>query len=151
MNNGLLVPILALIAIWSAIQFRIPGLPRDDSPTIFSDMLWMGLFAPISEEILIRGWFQTALSKRNPGKERKVILISALLFAALHVFYSLRGAEMRMVVWSVLFTFFLGLITASLREKCKSLIPPIFIHVLYNIFGILLGRSATFIIVHPHL
>jgi membrane protease YdiL (CAAX protease family) len=147
-KNGLLLFVVALIAIWSGIQFHIPGSPQNDDQTILRDIMWFTL-VPVSEEMLIRGWFQTALSRRNPGKKKQIILFSALAFAALHGFYLLRGAELRLVIWLVILSFPLGLVAASLREKCQSLIPPILAHAFYNFYGILLSRLIAYIIAHP--
>ncbi len=89
------------------------------------------VFAPVFEEFLFRGLFQTFFRSylRHPWK---AILISATLFAAVHG-YSAH--------WPALFS--LGICMGYAYEKSGSLYRPIFIHALFNSASILAVLYST--------
>jgi membrane protease YdiL (CAAX protease family) len=82
----------------------------------------LGVGAPLSEELLFRGFLQSALAKSRLGFWGAA-LVSTLLWAAMHAGYSLVGlAEV----------FFIGLLLSWLLWRTGSLRVPIFCHAVYN-------------------
>jgi membrane protease YdiL (CAAX protease family) len=87
-------------------------------------------FAPLLEELIFRGFVFTALvdiAGPKPG-----VLVTALLFAALHA-YQLWGN------WAAIAVIFLvGLVLTLVRQRTDSVVPSIVMHTAYNamIFGI---------------
>ncbi len=93
-----------------------------------SDSLWINLInlklftallGPFSEELLFKG----VLFKFLRQKYNFIIsaLVSSLIFGILHFNFS-----------SIIFTIFLGMVTAYAFEKSKSIIPPAIIHIIIN-------------------
>jgi membrane protease YdiL (CAAX protease family) len=82
----------------------------------------LGIGAPLSEELLFRGFLQSALAKSRLGFWGAA-LVSTLLWAAMHAGYSLVGlAEV----------FLIGLLLSWLLWRTGSLRVTIFCHGLYN-------------------
>ncbi|NUN24958.1 MAG: CPBP family intramembrane metalloprotease [Candidatus Jettenia caeni] len=77
------------------------------------------IVAPILEEILFRGFLQSAL--KNTFGSRYALVISASLFAAVH-----------MDVFAFLQIFILGILLGYLYEKTQTLAASIFVHILHN-------------------
>lgn len=75
--------------------------------------------APMIEEIIFRGFLQSAL--KNSFRGRYAIVISASLFAAVH-----------MDVFAFIQIFILGMLLGYLYEKTQTLMASIVVHVLHN-------------------
>ncbi len=90
--------------------------------------LWWGLLigaavgAPIAEEVLFRGLLFGVLRDTRLGLAG-TLLITSGLWSALHMQYSLYG---------LIAIFCIGLYLGWLRERTRSLIPPMVCHALYN-------------------
>jgi len=110
------------------------------------NLFWIGAFVPVAEEFFVRGWFQTA-SYRVLGETRKkqVIVLSAATFAVLHAGWILRGAPISTTLMVVLGTFLCGLFFARSRQQSGSIFPPIFLHAIYNLAGILFSAVISWI------
>ncbi len=81
------------------------------------------LFAPFSEELFFRG-----LLVRRFG-----ILPAAVLFSILHISYGSVG--------EIIGAFTIGLILGLIYKQSKSIVPPIVIHMIYNLLAIAIMRS----------
>ena len=75
--------------------------------------------APVIEELVFRGFFQSAI--RTAFGKQKAIIISGLIFAIVHL-----DAQIFLQI------FILGLLLAYLFEKTGSLIAPIAVHFFHN-------------------
>jgi CAAX protease family protein len=62
-------------------------------------------------------------------------LVSALLFAAVHIAVSRQGAASGEVLFIVLGAFVLGLLAGWLRSLSGSLLPAIVVHALFNMIA----------------
>lgn len=134
--GGILLYLLALPLILSAGQLveyatrALNGTPQhqevitrlleESSTKVMASMLFFAaLFGPFTEEILFRGFLQPAL--RATLGVRKAILLSAFLFALVHL-----------NPYVFLQIFLLGLLLAYLFEKTGTLLSPIFVHMFHN-------------------
>jgi len=105
---------------------------------ILSMILAVWIWSSITEEILSRGLVQGFM---NHLKDKKFlglsisVIFSGLFFGAMHLGLLKAG----MANWFVGFTLFnttiMGTLAAYYREKSKSIIPAIYIHILFNIVG----------------
>ena len=85
-------------------------------------LLVVGIGAPLSEELLFRGFLLSALAKTRLGFAGAA-LISTTLWTALHAGYSLIG---------IVEVFTIGLFFSWMLWRTGSLRVPIFCHALYN-------------------
>ncbi len=112
--------VLRIFGIEPEQQDIINNIMSEDSLGVLTFMFFFGtLAAPIVEELLFRGFFQTAL--RMSFNKTQAILISSFVFALIH--------------WNFhvfLQIFILGLLLAYLYEKTGSLVAPIFVHICHN-------------------
>lgn len=77
------------------------------------------IIAPIIEEILFRGFLQSALKNSIGG--RYAVVVSAFLFAAIH-----------MDVFAFLQIFILGILLGYLYERSQTLAASVIVHILHN-------------------
>jgi membrane protease YdiL (CAAX protease family) len=104
-------------------------------------VVFVWIYASISEELLTRGLLQTLLggnARVGAGAPRKLsmpVIVSALFFGAMHlVLVKSMGLA---AVPVILLVVFLGLVAARYRERTGSLLPAIIVHALFNIGGML--------------
>ena len=90
----------------------------------------IGIGAPLSEELLFRGFLQSALARTRLGFWWAA-LITAALWTALHAGYSAVG---------LVEVFSIGLIFSWLLWRTGSLWVPIFCHAVYNTLVVLVLR-----------
>lgn len=114
--------------IKSGVELPIPQVELAQFAKKSVNNLYLALFtvcflAPVSEELLFRGFFFGALRKRYP------MLISAAISSA--IFGILHGS----IVFFPMLIF--GFYQCYLTEKNKSLDVPIIIHIINNTFSIL--------------
>jgi membrane protease YdiL (CAAX protease family) len=97
------------------------------------NLVWVCVFAPLSEELFTRGWFQSSyLRAGGVAGPTSAILASATLFAAMHLFVStslLRNAV------TVVAAFLSGLIYGRVRQASNSLFPVVIMHSVFNAWG----------------
>lgn len=86
-------------------------------------VLWLGVLAPIIEEIFFRGLLLTALWERT--STWIAIVGQSLLFAAIHI-------DMVRLPYLVVF----GLILGYLVKRASSVLPAVFLHVFVNLISI---------------
>lgn len=126
-----LLTLAGLLLLWIGYA-RLLDMP--DVPQVMVDiyrsagivpLLWAAviLAAPISEEVIFRGFFFAGLRHSRLGAAGAIVLPS-LLWAAIHLQYGLK--EMGFIV-------FLGLALGALRLRTNSLWPPILVHALSNL------------------
>ncbi len=104
-------------------------------------VVFIWVYASISEELLTRGLLQTLLSGSSRSSAPATrglsmpVLVSGLFFGSMHlVLVKSMGAA---AVPVILMVVFLGLIAARYRERTGSLLPAIIVHALFNIGGML--------------
>ena len=94
---------------------------------------WLALYAvigaPVTEEVIFRGFAQGYLRKRFSALP--AILLSSLVFACFHA-----------PVHVTIAIFLLGLILGYLRERTQSLVAPVVAHVLFNLNTFLTTQIA---------
>ncbi len=145
---GVATVALTFSFVWLAGRFR--PLHHYAPRPLVSDLFWICAFVPVAEEVFIRGWFQTALYRAlGESKRTQVILLSASTFALLHLFWILRGAPVSSTCLLVLGTFGAGWFFARSRDQSGSVIPPIFLHSMYNLVTVLLGAGVRWIMANP--
>ena len=114
--------------------------------TLLQIILFVWIFASVSEELLTRGLLQGFL--RPLEKYRLMIfkfymsvpvLVAALFFGFMHLGLLTMGASGPAVFVIVLSAIILGVIAGYYREKTGSIVPAIVIHMLFNICGTLMG------------
>jgi uncharacterized protein len=99
----------------------------------FGQLLFLiggGLLAPIGEETLFRGYVFNAIRLTFLSKRWGIVLaylVSALLFASIHIFGVTQGA-----VALVVPIFFIALVLAWGMHRTGSLLPGIVAHALFN-------------------
>lgn len=102
------------------MQDVVQWVLEERSLFVLISLIFFGIIiAPLIEEIIFRGFLQSALKNYFGG--RYAILISASLFAAVHM---------------DLFAFFqiliLGILLGYLYEKTQTLVASVVIHILHN-------------------
>jgi len=105
-------------------------------------VLFFWIAAPIQEEIIFRGFLQSVLEMRHPAvmqlghfKLPFAVLVSALLFAAVHIATGRLGASLSEVLFIVFGAFVLGILAGWLRWRSNSLLPSILVHALFNMLA----------------
>ena len=103
-------------------------------------------WSSVVEEIFIRGFIQTGLKHLQEKKIQilrfhisQSILISALIFAGMHLSLLFFDVDYWTVLIVVLSTFLLGLVAGYYREKYDSILPAIITHMFFNVGGIVGG------------
>ncbi len=132
-----LIPVLVIVMFTTTMLFEIFKIPVEPQPVLvllreeehIPTLLYMcfftGLFGPIVEEVLFRG-FVYGLFKRYAGVFGGVVL-SAAFFASIHTNLA-----------SFFPIFCLGILLAYLYEKTGSLISSITVHVIHNSVSLML-------------
>ncbi len=114
-------------------QEIIKRVLEEDSLAVLTFMFFFGILAaPVIEELLFRGFIQSAV--RTSFGKLKAIFISGLLFASVHL-----------NAYVFLQILILGLLLAYLFEKTGSLIAPITVHIFHN------SATLAFLISFKHL
>lgn len=123
---------------WSFVRrvFDLSGdLPPGSSSLLVS-------FPSIFEEAVFRGIVLTVFLGRY--SERKAIIFSALGFGLMHLLNLASGRELVWVLGQVVWAFILGLFYGYLFVKTRSLLPPMIVHYLGNVFiGSLTGYMQS--------
>ncbi len=134
-----LIPLFGLTGLWTALMMWLrPDVVIGDL-RVFSDLLQgemaifaliaIGIGAPLSEELLFRGFLFSGLAKSRLGLVGTSIL-TAVLWTALHAGYSIFG---------LIEVFAIGLYFSWLLVRTGSLWAPIFCHAVYNtVIGLVL-------------
>jgi membrane protease YdiL (CAAX protease family) len=138
MKSNILYTIAGFIAIFATLfilGYILTYLGLNDQKNIMdivnmlpAYLLVMAVvFAPIGEELLFRALLINKIRERT-GSTIAAIIIAAAVFAMLHISYGsiveLTGA------------FAIAVILGIVYVKSKSIIPPIVIHIIFNMFSI---------------
>ena len=113
-------------------------------------VLITGLCIGFAEEVLTRGFAVNLLRRAGYG-ERSVMLLSSLLFAALHAGNALSGQNLLAVGFTVVYTFAFGLVMYAALRVTGNLIWPILLHASTDpsLFLLTGGVDATSSTMHP--
>ncbi len=134
-----LIPMFGLTGVWTALlmwlrpdvvmgDLRLFGDLLQGNTAIFA-LIAIGVGAPLSEELLFRGYLFSGLAKSRLGLLGTGIL-TAVLWTALHVGYSIFG---------LIEVFAIGLYFSWLLVRTGSLWVPMFCHAAYNtVIGLVL-------------
>ncbi|KAA3611017.1 MAG: CPBP family intramembrane metalloprotease [Calditrichaeota bacterium] len=122
------------------------GVPELKNYGIIQLILLVWFYSSITEEILTRGFVQGFLEPLKTqtisfaGKTISIpVFTGALLFSLLHLSLFFKGADIYTAVIIIFFTFLLGLLAGTNREKYKSIYPAIVTHIAFNIGGLFAG------------
>ena len=88
----------------------------------------VAVIAPLTEELLFRGFLQTTLEYREQNVTR-AILLTALAFALLHS-----------NIWWIVQIYLFGLVLSYFSWRTQSILPGFFIHMGINATSVLLGN-----------
>ena len=129
----------------SAVLFAVNAPDSFVSSFSFGQrLLWICGLAPISEELFLRGWFQTAYMRAPAqGKALSGIVASAAFFAWMHLFVSTSTVRIAVTFAGA---FLSGLVFANVRQASGSLFPSILMHAAFNISGWLMARPLWILI-----
>lgn len=137
----LLIPLVMIVALIGVLYFRTVGVDtgeqdvvrmmrQETSPLFVALMYAMALLAaPVWEELIFRGVLYKGLCG-SFGRD-EAILISALVFASIH------GS-----VAAFIPIFLLAIFLAYAYERTGSLLTPIAMHFVYNLFNVVLIHIA---------
>lgn len=110
--------------------------------TLIEQILYIWLFASISEEVFTRGLIQGFLSSlKHIGFKflnyylSLPVIIGAIFFGAMHLALLSLGVNILNVITIVVLSIVLGLIAGYQKEKTNSLVPAIIVHMCFNIGG----------------
>jgi membrane protease YdiL (CAAX protease family) len=143
--------VLFSLALGLGIGFALRWVARSfgiEEPSVFTGLttwqiiafMWVG--APIQEEIIFRGLFQTTLEKGIPtvisvGRWRLSVAAigGAVAFSLVHLGLSSVGASWGEVAFVAAGALLLGALAGQFRWRTGSLVPGIVIHALFNVPG----------------
>ena len=116
---------LVLIIVPCAIEgFRI------ESIQYFFAVLYLYLFVGIAEELYFRGIIPYYLGKAFDIKW--IVIISSLIFALGHSVTILTDGNIAIMILTVINALIFGFLTIEMYMLCKSIIPGMFIHFLFD-------------------
>jgi membrane protease YdiL (CAAX protease family) len=147
--------ILSLIigGVFASIMTVLAGGPTPTydfgNMTLFQTIIRVWILASIAEEIIFRGLILTYLSSRIDTsfsifrvRITHSTLIAAIFFSLAHFMLLTKGAGAAQMAFIAIMTFILGIGAGYFREKTGSLVPAVIMHMLFNVFGQLMGRIA---------
>ena len=113
---------------WSFVQqaFDLSSVLPSSSPSLYISL------PSIFEEMAFRGIVLTVFLSRY--SERKAILFSSLGFGLMHLLNLTNGRELVWVMGQVVWTFTIGLFYGYVFVRARSLLPPMIVHYLSNVF-----------------
>lgn len=118
------------------------GLTFVDQPPFPYMILLFWIGAPIQEEIIFRGLFQSHLALHIKSsitiwkwKLTLPALIGAITFSLVHLALLSVEASLGGVLLAVIGAFILGTIAGYFRAETDSLVGPIIVHALFNVTG----------------
>lgn len=119
---------------------------------ILEGILLAGIIGPIVEELLFRGYIQSVISSKFTNRTQPkgfwlTIVITALLFGLLHI-NILGAAELPQTLAIMIMAFILGIATGYFKEKYKSIVLPIYMHMATNLSSIIILPFIIFLTVN---
>ena len=136
--KALILPFLLGIALYVSVSTILGLLPIPDtllnqysdfSSTLFGGSIWITILAvavvaPITEEIIFRGFMLSRLRRSMPTAVAAII--SSLIFAVAH------GA----LVWMA-YAFVLGIVLCYVATKYRSIVASMVLHIAFNLLGVI--------------
>ncbi len=111
-------------------------IPPDASlPYLALAVAFAGVIVPVTEEILFRGFLIAWLRERSNAIF--AVVVSSLLFSAVHFYFLVPGGEFGMFASAGIFV--LGLLLGWLAIWSRSLWPPIVLHVINNLVVVVIA------------
>jgi membrane protease YdiL (CAAX protease family) len=114
--------------------------------TLLQIILFVWIYASVSEELLTRGLLQGFLRPLDKYGLTVFnfymsvpVLVAALFFGLMHLGLLTMGASGSAVLVVVLSGIILGVIAGYYRERTESIVPAIVVHALFNICGTVIG------------
>ncbi len=109
-------------------------------------VLLVWVLASVSEEVLVRGYVQSYLQPlAHMGftvfrlRISLPVVLSALFFSAMHLILLTTDTAFVTIYTVLVFTLFLGLVTAYQRERTGSVLPAVAAHMSFNVGGMMGG------------
>ncbi len=140
---------VAIVVVFNILRFASVDYAGWNAGAVVA-VLVTGLFIGFTEEILTRG-FAVNLLRRGGYGERSVMLLSSLIFAALHSGNVFSGQNPIVVGFTVVYTFAFGIVMYVTLRVTGNLIWPMLLHASTDPSVILLagGVDATGGNLHP--
>ncbi|MFK3672140.1 lysostaphin resistance A-like protein [Leifsonia aquatica] len=140
---------VGVVILFNVLRFVSADYPGWNAGAVVA-VLISGLFIGFAEEVLTRG-FAVNLLRRGGYGERSVMLLSSLLFAAMHSGNILTGQNPFAVGFTVVYTFAFGLVMYTALRVTGNLIWPILLHASTDpsLFLLTGGIDATGGSLHP--
>lgn len=117
---------VGIVVVFNLLRFVSADYADWDAGAVVA-VLVTGLCIGFAEEVLTRG-FAVNLLRRGGYGERSVMLLSSLLFAAMHSGNVLTGQSPLAVAFTVVYTFAFGLVMYAALRVTGNLIWPILLH-----------------------
>jgi membrane protease YdiL (CAAX protease family) len=140
--GGVIIGSLSLLLPMSGFDFA-------KEFSLFQVVIFVWVYASISEEFLTRGLVQGFLAPLTRYRFRIFnfhisipILVAALFFGFMHMGLLTMQVDKFTVFAVVFFGIILGIIAGYYREISGSIIPAIVIHMLFNVWGTILGSLS---------
>ncbi|WP_271177738.1 CPBP family intramembrane glutamic endopeptidase [Leifsonia poae] len=140
---------VAIVVVFNILRFASVDYAGWDAGAVVA-VLFTGLCVGFAEEVLTRG-FAVNLLRRGGYGERSVMLLSSLIFAAMHSGNVLSGQNPIAVAFTVVYTFAFGIVMYVTLRVTGNLIWPILLHASTDPSLILLtgGVDASSGTLHP--
>jgi len=135
---GLLISVTANITLLIVLfLFDLPSSNLYGEITLPVLIIGAILIAPITEEIMFRGFIQGSLTRKyiftgNKKQIRNIIIIVAFLFTIAHFQYIINAGSTIQWLLLLIGIFIFSLYLGHLRNKYQSIIPTIFAHFGFN-------------------
>jgi membrane protease YdiL (CAAX protease family) len=153
----LVVPIVLVFCLSIVTKFIFMNLPEDvNNEHFLSSMSRLQIFfmaillAPLSEELLFRGFLQNMLA---PLKSISIqlfkikltlpVLISGILFGLIHFSLLATGSSFNFTLVTVIAALIIGLAAGYFQEKHHAFLIAVIIHMTANISGMILDLIIT--------
>jgi uncharacterized protein len=140
---------VGIVVVFNILRFASADYSAWDAGAVVA-VLFTGLCIGFAEEVLTRG-FAVNLLRRGGYGERSVMLLSSLLFAAMHSGNLFSGQSVFAVAFTVVYTFAFGLVMYAALRVTGNLIWPVLLHASTDpgLFLLTGGVDATDASLHP--
>lgn len=135
-----LIDILMNIPSWLTLEGGIRSVVL---PTAAS--LCTSVFAGVNEEIIFRAIPVSIMMRKKPGVVRIYgsVIITAIIFAALHISNLFAGATGAFIILQLITAFILGTFFAAVYIRSGSILVPIIFHTLHDLLAFMDPRQAS--------
>lgn len=126
---------ILFIAVYGLILFILdldfsPDITFQNNFQIFLAVLGVGIYGPVFEEIIFRGYMLTRLNEILGNKKQSIsVFIVSVLFAMLHIYYPMQ-------VW--LLIFLMSVFLCVMKLKTGNLWLPVIFHIMNNLLAVYL-------------